>query len=132
MTIYLDESKYLPYAKTTPGLRDIAEYVNNVITEVNSATVYVNFGGDKNSFGYRFNYTKIEVTRNSDYPNISIIVDRPEYLTTVDLDGRYITFTNNDGNRRKSKTTIYHGGLLKEFLIDVSEKLRKIHQSNKD
>lgn len=118
---------YLPYSKTTPGLRDIAEYVNNVITEVNSATVYVNFGSDENSFGYRFNYTKIEVTQDGNYPIISIIVDRPEYLTTIDLDGNYITFNNNDGDERKS-TTIYHGGLLKEFLIDVSEKLRKIHQ----
>lgn len=133
MAKYLDESKYLPYAKTIPGLRDIAEYVDNVIAEAdNGATIYANFGNDKKNFGYRFNYTKVEVTKNGDYPNISITVYRPEYLTTVELDGGYITFINNNGAKIKSRTTICHSGLLKEFMIDVFEKLQKVHQSKKD
>lgn len=131
MIKHLDESKYLPYVKTIPGLRDIAEYVDNVIAEADSGTtIYANFGNDKIKFGYRFNYTKVEVTQDGDCPDMSIIVDRPEYLIVIDLGKGYITFSNNDGDM--TKTTIRHDGKLKEFLIDVAEKLQKVHQSKKD
>lgn len=131
MTKYLDESKYLPYAKTIPGLRDIAEYVDNVIAEADSGTtIYANFGNNHTSFGYRFNYTKVEVTQDDDCQDMSIIVDRPEYLVVVDLGKGYITFSNNDGDR--TKTTIRHDGKLKEFLIDVAENLQKVLRSKKD